>query len=124
MIMTHKDRFLATIARTEADRSACWLGLPVPDAIPALRRYFKVNSIDKLKEKIGDDIYPAEVPYHNLPENHIACTFDFAKKLHGSDYKDSILTAAGLIISLSHESILSYIPPVNIEALKEISETT
>jgi uroporphyrinogen decarboxylase len=93
--MTHKERFFATIAREAVDRPACWLGLPTSDAIPALLRHFKVNSIDDLKKKIGDDIYPVEVPYHHQPTNHIACAFDFAKKLHGDAYEERTLTAPG-----------------------------
>ena len=93
--ITHRERFFATVARADVDRPACWLGLPVPDAVPALLRHFKVSSIDELKMKIGDDIYPVEVPYHHPPANHIACAFDFAKNLHGGDYEERTLTAPG-----------------------------
>ena len=95
MTITGKERFLATVARAEVDRPAFWLGLPVPDAVPALLRYFKVNSIDELKRKIGDDIYPVEVPYHHPPANHIACAFDFAKNPPGGAYEERTLTAPG-----------------------------
>ena len=94
MTMTGKERFLATVARAEVDRPASWLGLPVPDAVPALIGHFKVNSIDELKKKIGDDIYPVEVPYHPPPANHIACAFDFAKN-PGGDYEERTLNAPG-----------------------------
>jgi len=30
-----------------------------------------------VKQKIGDDIWPVEVPYNGPPANHIACAFDF-----------------------------------------------
>lgn len=95
MKISGKERFLATVARTEVDRPASWLGLPVPDAVPALLRYFNVNSIDELKQKIGDDIYPVEVPYHHPPANHIACAFDFAKNPPGGAYEERTLTAPG-----------------------------
>lgn len=93
--MNQKERFFATVARADVDRPACWLGLPVPDAISALLRYFKVNSIDELKNKIGDDIHPVDVPYHHEPSNHIACAFDFAKKLPGGALDERTLTAPG-----------------------------
>ena len=93
--MTHKERFFATVARADVDRPACWLGLPAPDSVPALLRYFNVNSIDELKIKIDDDIYPVDVPYHHPPSNHIACAFDFAKKLQGCDYEERTLTTPG-----------------------------
>ena len=93
--MTHKERFFATVARADVDRPACWLGLPVTDAVPALLRHFKVNCVDELKRKIGDDIYPVEVPYHHPPANHIACAFDFAKKMHDGAYEERTLTAPG-----------------------------
>lgn len=45
------------------DRPASWLGLPVPEACERLFAYFDVGDIDELKLKIGDDIYPVEIPY-------------------------------------------------------------
>lgn len=94
-MMTHKERFLATIANEPVDRPASWLGLPVPAAIPGLLKYFDVNSIDELKIKIDDDIYPIEVPYHFAPSNHIACAFKFAKVSHDDTPDERTLTAPG-----------------------------
>lgn len=93
--MLHKDRFLATINYEQVDRPASWLGLPVPASESGLKKYFKVSSINKLKELINDDIYPVEVPYNYPPSNHIACAFDFAKKQHLDKPDDRTLTAPG-----------------------------
>jgi uroporphyrinogen decarboxylase len=71
--MTHKERFLATIARQPVDRPASWLGIPTRDAIPPLFEHFQVDSMAALKRKLDDDIYPVEVPYRHPPANHIAC---------------------------------------------------
>lgn len=77
--LTSKERFIATIERKPTDRPASWLGLPVPDALPALFKHFNVESVDAIKAILEDDIYPIEVPYDNPPTNHIACAFNFAK---------------------------------------------
>ncbi|MBN2763796.1 MAG: hypothetical protein JXR41_11945, partial [Bacteroidales bacterium] len=93
--MNHKDRFLATIEHAPVDRPASWLGLPVPDAEPGLKRYFGVNSMDMLKRVVDDDIYPIEVPYNFPPSNHIACAFNFAKISHDDTPDNRTLTAPG-----------------------------
>ena len=93
--MNHKDRFYATIHHAKVDRPASWLGLPVPSAEPALTKHFGVNSVDELKRRIDDDIYPIEVPYNYPPSNHIACAFDFAKKKHDDTPDERTLTAPG-----------------------------
>jgi uroporphyrinogen decarboxylase len=93
--MTHKERFLATIANAPVDRPASWLGLPVPAAEPALFRHFGINNIDQLKNAIDDDIYPIEVPYNHPPSNHIACAFDFAKVSHLDTPDERTLPAPG-----------------------------
>jgi uroporphyrinogen decarboxylase len=92
--MTRKERFHATLERRPVDRPACWLGIPVSAALPALYSHFGVESLPALKERIGDDVWPVEVPYHNPPTNHIACAFNFAKG-GGSDYEERTLTAPG-----------------------------
>ena len=107
-MMTHKERFFATVARADVDRPACWLGLPTSDAVPGLLRHFKVKSIDELKKKIGDDIYPVEVPYHHPPANHIACAFDFAKKSHDGAYEERTLTASGFFEDYSDPNAINY----------------
>ena len=93
--MTHRERFFATITHQTVDRPASWLGLPVSAAEPELFRHFGVNSIDELKLKIDDDIYPIEVPYKFPPSNHIACAFKFAKTAHDDKPDERTLTAPG-----------------------------
>ena len=93
--MLHKDRFLATINFEKVDRPASWLGLPVPDSEPALKKYFRVSSVNEIKGIIDDDIYPVEVPYNYPPLNHIACAFEFAKKKHLDAPDNRTLTAPG-----------------------------
>lgn len=94
-MMTHKERFLATLANAPVDRPASWLGLPVPAAQQGLFSHFGVNSIDALKLLLDDDIYPLEVPYHYPPSNHIACAFKFAKVNHDDTPDERTLTAPG-----------------------------
>ncbi len=93
--MTHRERFFATIAHQPVDRPASWLGLPVTDAQQDLLGYFNVNSVDELKIKLDDDIYPIEVPYNYPPSNHIACAFKFAKSAHDDRPDKRTLTAPG-----------------------------
>lgn len=92
--MTHKERFYATIERRDVDRPACWLGLPLAEAQPGLFDYFGVSSINELKKKIGDDVYPVELPYHSPTGNAIYAAFDFAKKT-GYGQTERTLTAHG-----------------------------
>jgi len=93
--MNHRDRFFATIHHQSVDRPASWLGLPVPSAEAALKKYFGVGSIDGLRAEIDDDIYPIEVPYNYPPSNHIACAFDFAKLSHLDTPRERTLTSPG-----------------------------
>ena len=93
--MDHRERFHATIHHQPVDRPASWLGLPVPSAEPALLRHFGVGSMDALRERIDDDVYPIEVPYHDPPSNHIACAFRFAKRSHDDKPDERTLTAPG-----------------------------
>jgi uroporphyrinogen decarboxylase len=78
--MDHIERFLATIERRPVDRPATWLGIPDPSALPGLFKHFKVENYNQLKEKINDDLYPVEMPYHSPTSNAIYAAFDFAKK--------------------------------------------
>jgi len=92
--MTHRERFHATIERRPVDRPACWLGLPVPDALPGLFQHFGVADMDGLRAKIDDDVYPVELPYHSPTSDAIYMAFDFAKKgLNKPD--ERTLTAPG-----------------------------
>jgi uroporphyrinogen decarboxylase len=92
--MNHRERFLATINRTSVDRPASWLGMPLSYSLPALFKYFHVDSIDALKLAVDDDIYPIDVPYHSPVANHIACAFPFAKNVK-MGYENRTLTAPG-----------------------------
>lgn len=93
--MKHKERFFATIHHLQVDRPASWLGLPVPSAEKELMKYFRVKSIDQLRNAIDDDIYPIEVPYTFPPSNHIACALNFAKVSHLDTPDERTLTAPG-----------------------------
>lgn len=107
--MTHKERFHATIERKPVDRPAAWLGIPAPDAIPALFAHFKVASMDELKRKLDDDVYPVEVPYHHPPSNHIACAFDFAKA-SSEDYTERTLTSPGFFEDIDDPARIEEFP--------------
>ena len=92
--MTRRERFLRTVERREVDRPACWLGMPVPEALEGLFAHFGVSDMEGLKRAIGDDVWAVDAPYRHPPSNHIACAFDFAKK-EGGDYAERTLTAPG-----------------------------
>ena len=92
--MTRRERFLRTVERRDVDRPATWLGMPTDAALPELLRHFKAKDLRELKERLGDDVWPVDVPYRHPPSNHIACAFDFAKK-GGGDYEERTLTAPG-----------------------------
>ncbi|HUX98059.1 MAG TPA: uroporphyrinogen decarboxylase family protein [Candidatus Deferrimicrobium sp.] len=92
--MNRKERFFATIERKSVDYPASWLGMPASSSHQRLFNYFKVSNISDLKAKIGDDIWPMDVPYNNPPSNHIACAFDFAKD-RKMNYETRTLTTPG-----------------------------
>ncbi len=75
--MNSKERFHLTIERKAVDRNASWLGYPDEAALPDLFSYFEASSIEELKVKIDDDIWPVDVPYSSPYGNHIAGAFDF-----------------------------------------------
>lgn len=81
--MTHIERFYATVERRPVDRPASWLGLPAQKSHDGLFRYFQVSSVDQLKFKLNDDVYPVELPYHSPTSNAIYAAFNFAKKTSG-----------------------------------------
>ena len=93
--MDSRERFYATINYEKVDRPASWLGLPVPAAEKNLFAHFGVPSVTELKKKLGDDIWPIEVPFNCPPANHIACAFAFAKKQHDDTPDERTLTAPG-----------------------------
>lgn len=101
--MNHMERFYATVERKPVDRPASWLGLPVPSAYKGLFDHFKVNSIDELKLKLDDDIYPVEMPYHSPTSDAIYAAFDFAKEKNG-DPDERTLTAPGFFEDYSDPS--------------------
>jgi uroporphyrinogen decarboxylase len=92
--MDRKERFYATIERRPVDRPASWIGMPVPEALPALLDYFKVKDLLALKNTLNDDIWPIDVPFHCPPANHIACAFDFSAG-SASDPEHRTLTTPG-----------------------------
>ena len=82
MNMTSRARFHATVERRPVDCPASWLGIPAHAAIPALLEYFKVPDLAALRQKIGDDVHPVELPYHSPFSDAIYMAFDFAKAGH------------------------------------------
>lgn len=78
--MDHRERFYATIERKLVDYPCTWLGLPDPQALPELYRYFGVNGTLELIEKLDDDIVPVELPYHSPNADAIYTALDFAKR--------------------------------------------
>ena len=109
-MMTHRERFFATIARQEVDRPASWLGLPVPSALPKLFAHFGVDSVDALKRKIDDDVYPIPVPYHNPPTNDIGCSLAFAKSGAGGAQDERTLTAPGFFEDMTDPALVERFP--------------
>ena len=108
--MTHKERFMATIARQEVDRPASWLGLPVPSALPRLFAHFGVEDVDALKRKIDDDVYPIPVPYNNPPTNDIGCSLSFAKSGEGGAQDERTLTAPGFFEDMTDPALVDTFP--------------
>lgn len=82
MNMTPRERFHATVERRPVDRPASWLGIPAHSAVPALLAHFKVPDLDAMRLKLGDDVYPVELPYHSPFSDAIYMAFDFAKAGH------------------------------------------
>lgn len=80
--MNKKERFFNTIERKPVDQPASWLGIPATAALPALLSHFKVGDMAQLKGKLGDDVWPVELPYHSPFSDAIYMAFDFAKKGH------------------------------------------
>jgi len=121
--MTHKERFFATIASEPVDRPASWLGLPVPAAEAGLLEYFNVSSVDELKIKIDDDIYPIEVPYNFPPSNHIACAFKFAKQSHDDKPDERTLTAPGFFEDIDDPALVDTFPWPNPALYLDVEES-
>lgn len=103
--MNHIERFYATIERKPVDRPASWLGLPDPKSLKGLYDYFNVSSVKELKEKINDDIYPIEIPYHSPDSNAIYAAFNFAGKKM-DDTEERTLTMPGFFEDYSDPSLI------------------
>ncbi|GAK54004.1 uroporphyrinogen-III decarboxylase [Candidatus Moduliflexus flocculans] len=84
-MMTHKERFYATIECKPVDRPASWLGLPTPGAVQNLIKHFQVNDFHEVSQMLDDDIYPVELPYHSPTSDAIYMAFDFAQQGHSDD---------------------------------------
>lgn len=82
MKMTSRERFHATVERRPVDRPASWLGIPAHSAVPTLLAHFGVPDPAALRLKLGDDVYPVELPYHSPFSDAIYMAFDFAKAGH------------------------------------------
>lgn len=80
--MNRRERFHSTIERKPVDRPASWLGIPAAAGLPGLYSHFGVNDMAELKGRIGDDIWPVELPYHSDFSDAIYMAFDFTKKGH------------------------------------------
>jgi len=91
--LTHKERFRATAERKPVDRPATWLGLPAPDALPGLCKFFSVSDLDGLRDAVGDDIYPVEMPCNFPGGKPIYAALPFAKKNQSGPERS--LTAPG-----------------------------
>jgi uroporphyrinogen decarboxylase len=75
--MNSAERFNRTISRQEVDRPARWLGIPDERALPGLFRHFGVSSVAELRLKLGDDLFPVELPYASPYSRAIYNAFDF-----------------------------------------------
>jgi uroporphyrinogen decarboxylase len=75
--MTSTERFDRTIARQEVDRPARWLGIPDERALPGLFSFFGVSGVVELRQKLGDDLFPVELPYDSPYSKAIYNAFDF-----------------------------------------------
>ena len=99
-MMTPKERFFATINNQSVDRPASWLGLPTKTATPGLLDFFQVASVEEMKKKLQDDVWPVIVPYNNAPHNDIGCALSFTKEGEGGSQEDRTLTAPGFFLKM------------------------
>ncbi len=108
--MDHYDRFYATVERKAVDRPCTWFGLPVTEALPALYKHFKVDSLNGLTIAMDDDISPIEVPYHSPTTDAIVSAFDW--QMHGKKIanEERTLTAPGFFETRTDVATLDEFP--------------
>ena len=109
------------------DRPASWLGIPAHAAIPALLDHFQVPDLDALRLKLGDDVYPVELPYHSPFSDAIYMAFDFAKSGHLVDEERTLnspgffedMTDAAEVENFDWPDPAQYISPEECRAVVE-----
>ena len=92
--MNSRERFYAILERRAADRPASWIGVPSSEALKGLYRYYDVQSMYDLKQRVQDDIYAVEVPYQSEYASAVYAAFDW----YGDgtvDSEERTLTAPG-----------------------------
>jgi uroporphyrinogen decarboxylase len=108
--MEPRERFYYTIRRQPVDRPASWIGMPVPAAIPALLKYFRVSSFEEIKTRFQDDVWPVIVPYINPPTNDIGCSLSFAKSGIDGRQDERTLTAPGYFENMTDPKTVDSFP--------------
>jgi uroporphyrinogen decarboxylase len=91
--MNSAERFARTIKRQEVDRPARWLGIPDERALPGLFRHFGVSGVRELRLKLGDDLFPVDLPYDSPYSKAIYNAFDFQGS--GKASRERTLTRPG-----------------------------
>ena len=92
--MDHRERFFATLARETVDHPASFMGLPTTKGWKRLEQYFGVSDHDAVRAKMGDDLYPVDMPYE-APNASATCTaLQFAKHFENT-VDERTLTAPG-----------------------------
>lgn len=92
--MDHRERFFATLAREPVDRPASFMGLPTTKGWTRLEQYFQTSDRNEIRAKIGEDLYPIDMPYE-APNAHATCVaLQFAKQFENT-VDERTLTAPG-----------------------------
>ncbi len=107
--MTKRERFLKTVERKPVDRPAGWLGIPAGTAVPALLAHYGVKDTAGLKQAVGDDVWPVELPYHSDFSDAIYMAFDFAKKGHLVD-EERTLNSPGFFEDITDPAAVGEFP--------------
>jgi uroporphyrinogen decarboxylase len=107
--MNSRERFHATIERRPVDRPASWLGIPAEAAMPALLDHFGASGLRGLKDAIGDDVWPVELPYHSDFSDAIYMAFDFAKTGHLSN-EERTLNSPGFFEEITDPAAVEEFP--------------